>query len=74
MDSVAALAADALDTVQSVGGPHVFMALVDAGDRDALDYADALDERAAELGATLADVIAAVRAEGRRRGRLPTLH
>ena len=66
-EAVAALAADALDTVQSVGGPHVFLSMVDAGDPDALDYADALDERAAALGATLADVIAALRTEGRRR-------
>lgn len=73
-DTVAALAADCLDTVVSVGGPHVLMALIDAGDPDALDYANAIDERAAALGATLADVIAALRAEGRRRGMLPTVH
>ena len=71
---MAALAADCLDTVVSVGGPHVFMALVDAEDPDALDYADAIDERAAALGVTLADVIAALRTEGRRRGMLPTVH
>ena len=73
-NTVAALVAEALDTVQSVGGPHAFMAMVDAGDPDALDYADAIDERAAALGATLADVIAALRTEGRRRGMLPTVH
>ena len=73
-DTVAALAADALDTVMSVGGPHGFMMLVDAGNPDALDYADAMDKRAAALGATLADVIAALRVEGRRRGLLPTVH
>lgn len=73
-DALAELAVACIDTIVDVGGPHVFMALVDLGDPDAVDFADAIDERAAALGATVADVMTALRAEGRRRGMLPTVH
>ena len=67
-DTLAALADDSLDTVQPYGGPHAFMAAVAAGESGAVAFAEQIDARAARLGASVADVIDAVRAAGIRRG------
>ena len=72
-DSLRALASYALDSIEARGGPHVYMARLESGDPDAALLASELEDRAAALGATMADVIAALRSEGIRRGRLPVV-
>ena len=72
-DTLAALADDSLDAVQSWGGPHAFMAAVATGERAAVAFAAEIDERARRLGATTADVLAELRRAGVRRGML-TVH
>ena len=67
-DTLDTLANDSLDAVQSWGGPHSFMADCAAGDPAALAVAADIDARAAALGASVADVIKALRAVGIRRG------
>ena len=72
-ETLAALADDSLDTVQRYGGPHPFMRALQDGEPGAVAFAAEIDERAARLGASLADVINAVRSAGIRRGML-TVH
>ena len=59
---------------QHYGGPAALSAGIEAGELTALTVVEAVDVRADRLGATADDVIAALRAAGRRRGILPTVH
>ena len=51
-----------------------FMQAVEDGEPGAVAFAAEIDERAARLGATDADLRKAIRAAGTRRGMLPTMH
>ena len=76
-DTLAALdtlADDCCSAIQEYGGPAALSAGIEAGDPVALAVVEVVDARADRLGATVADVIAALRAAGTRCGILPTVH
>ena len=74
-DTVDALADRLLDAFDGWGGPHGFMRAVHAGEPDARALCAVVEVYAVErLGATSADIAAALRAAGRRRGLLPQVH
>ena len=67
-DTLAGLASDMCDAIQIAGGHAVFGAAIENGDALAVEAIRIVDVRAARLGATAADVIAALRTEATRRG------
>ena len=73
-DTLSALADDCCAAIEAYGGPAALSAGIEAGELTALAVVEALDVRADRLGASAADVIAALRAAGARRGILPTIH
>ena len=73
-DTLAKLADDCCSAIQAYGGPVALSAGIEAGELTALAVVEAVDVRADRLGASAADVIAALRTAGRRRGILPTIH
>ena len=72
-DTLAKLADDCCSAIEEYGGPGALHAGIEAGEPIALAVVEAVDVRADRLGATAADVIAALRAAGTRRGLL-TIH
>ena len=73
-DTLRALADDCCEAIEAYGGPAALSAGIEAGELIALAVVEAVDVRADRLGASAADVIAALRAAGARRGILPTIH
>ena len=73
-DTLAKLADDCCSAIEAYGGPVALSAGIEAGELTALAVVEAVDVRADRLGASAADVIAALRTAGRRRGILPTVH
>ena len=73
-DTLRALADDCCEAIEAYGGPGALHAGIEAGEPIALAVVEAVDVRADRLGASAADVVAALRVAGARRGMLPTVH
>ena len=73
-DTLPKLTDDCCAAIQEYGGPGALHAGIEAGEPITLAVVEAVDVRADRLGASAADVIAALRAAGTRRGILPTVH
>ena len=73
-DTLRALADDSLAAVLTFGGPAGLVDAIADGDPDAQEIAESIEQRALALGASVADVVAALRVAGARRGMLPTVH